>query len=228
MSETGTPAQLLLAEHAEAYRLATQHPFLHHVANNNADKAFERWLTQELHFIIGYIRFLTTVLSRVSAEAPAGEAEGIIKGLLATIEGMTKEAQFFLERGSAMAITFGYTDDTMNAVTRRYLAFLTGVAEDSSWAETLVTMWIVEKVYLDSWTYAAEIQPLSLPNKYERFIKHWANAEFAALVSWLEGLACQAAPKVSPEVNDVFKTVLTLELEFWDAALSEGNDEASR
>lgn len=50
--------------------------------------------------------------------------------------------------------------------------------------------------------------PLNRTNKYERFIKHWANAEFEAFVGWLEKIANEVTPETTPEIENVFKTVV--------------------
>ncbi|KAI8908688.1 hypothetical protein DFJ77DRAFT_472969 [Powellomyces hirtus] len=226
-AEAPTVTAQLLTRNADAYSLATHHAFLSKVAHSTADRAFERWLTQDFHFVVAYLKFLSTVLARVPTHvATSAAAEPLVKGFVDAIESIAQEARFFRDRAATMNIELTYTAESMTPTTQTYLAFLDTVAREGTWAETLVALWAVEKVYLDSWTFAAEAMPLNRPNKYDRFIRHWANAEFARFVTWLETIANDATgPLLAPGVEKVFQTVVHLEIAFWDAAL-QGHGEA--
>ncbi|KNC96453.1 uncharacterized protein SPPG_08045 [Spizellomyces punctatus DAOM BR117] len=217
----------LLQKYSDRYKDAVNHVFLKRVADSTADEAFEKWLIQDFHFVVAYLKFLSIVLSRVPSDASPETAEGLTKGFLSALGEISKEALFFRDQASSMNIKLGYTDDSLGETFRKYIDYLIKVANESSFPEVLITLWAVEKVYLDSWSYAAELVPLNRPNKYDRFIKHWANADFAKFVGWLETIANDATPEITPEIEDAFRTVVEFEVQCWDTALGT-KDMASR
>ncbi|KAJ3148345.1 hypothetical protein HDU86_007454 [Geranomyces michiganensis] len=223
-----TTARLLQA-HATPYAAATRHHFLSRVASAGeaGDVAFDRWLGQDFHFVVAYLKFIAALLARAPAENLGDRAQPIITGFLTAIENISKEAQFFRSAAGEMCIPLSYSASSLTPTTARYIEFLDRVASEATWAEALLVLWAVERVYLDSWTFAAEAMPLK-KGKYERFVRHWANAEFAAFVQWLEEIAdAELRGALTPEMDELFKNVVELEIAFWDSAVAEGAKDLS-
>ncbi|KAJ3055295.1 hypothetical protein HK097_010952 [Rhizophlyctis rosea] len=210
----------LLARNAAAYKQAVNHRFLKGVAEQTANESFQAWLSQDLHFVLGYIKILSLTLARVPKEAKPGKAESDLVGFATAIGSITEEFAFFREQAKIHDIPLTYTDDTIGPVTRRYIEYLTKLATEGSYAELLTGVWAAERIYLDSWSYAAESTPLNKTNKWQKFINHWTKPDFVAFVNWLEGLTDEAAGEVSEKVDNVFKAIIQLEVEFWDAAVA--------
>ncbi|KAI9005341.1 hypothetical protein BC832DRAFT_485853 [Gaertneriomyces semiglobifer] len=215
----------LLERHAALYKEAVTHPFLSAVANGTADKAFERWLTQDFHFLLTYIQFLSNVVARVPRDADPAAREELIKGMLVAIQSMCREALFFRDQAESLGIDLDYGAEVVSPITQQYQRFLSQIASEAAWAEVLVVTWAVERVYLDSWSFAAERVALRRPNKYQIFISNWANKDFAKFVQWLEDIANAAASEVSPEIERLFKEVVQLEIGFWNAAVGQETSE---
>ncbi|KAJ3281437.1 hypothetical protein HK104_011472 [Borealophlyctis nickersoniae] len=210
----------LLTSNAESYKSAVTHRFLKRVAEQTATKSFETWLSQDLHFVLGYLKVLALVLSRLPAEGNADRLESDIFALTTALSSISDEASFFRAQAAAHNIPLSYTAGSIGPVTKKYVDYLTKLATEGSFGEVLVAVWAAEKIYLDSWTYAAESTPLNRQNKYQKFINHWTKPEFAAFVAWLEGFTNDATGSVKPEFERVFQTVIQLEIEFWDAAIA--------
>ncbi|KAI9101826.1 hypothetical protein DFS34DRAFT_611679 [Phlyctochytrium arcticum] len=227
---TASTCDSLLQQHTDRLKAATQHEFLKRVAEGGADKAFSRWLIQDFHFVNGYIQFLGIILGRISADAPVETAEGLTTGFLTALIGMTKEALFFRDQAKLMGIELGYTEESFEDPYRKYITYLHKLGREGTLAEVLVAFWAVEKVYLDSWVYASEHIPLTGPNTYGHFIKHWANPEFSKFVSWLADIANEAAPAVTPEMTEIVRFVIEIEVECWEYAMDRqgGEQRASR
>ncbi|KAK7753246.1 hypothetical protein SLS62_004765 [Diatrype stigma] len=133
-----------------------------------------------------------------------------------------------------------------NPTTREYIelfdsfAAQPGSAVDKSLFEGLLVLWITEKAYLDSWSYAKQQQQQQQQQQQdknaqnpgedldggalrERFIGNWTSDEFKAFVAEIEAcLEALAAAQVqdSEEVLiasslSVVKKVLVLEEAFW-------------
>ncbi|KAI8822251.1 uncharacterized protein EV422DRAFT_526199 [Fimicolochytrium jonesii] len=251
-NQPSTPTATLLATHADQYKKATNHLFLASVAHARTtrktvaaeegsvdvrvDDAFARWLTQDFHFVNAYLKFLSGVLARVPTECGEDSAEALTEGFLKAIGNISAEALFFRTAGAPLGITLDYTHATLHPTTARYLSFLERIVSSASWPAALVALWAVERVYLDSWTYASERMPLMNAKelKYAHFVRHWANAEFRGFVEWLEEIADAAVvrafeggvemkEKLEAEIDAVFKEVVELEIAFWDMALESAS-----
>ncbi|KAJ3040291.1 hypothetical protein HDV00_011171 [Rhizophlyctis rosea] len=209
----------LLAKHAAAYKEAVNHQFLVQVAEQTADKSFEAWLSQDLHFVLGYIKIVSLTLARVPRDADPKKAESDAAGFARAIGSMCEEFAFFREQAAHHNIQLHYTDDSVGPVTRRYIDYLTKLANEGTYAELLMGVWAAERIYLDSWSYAGEKTPLNKPNKWQTFINHWTEPDFVKFVTWLEGLADEAAGEVTEKVEKVFQTIIQLEVDFWSAAV---------
>jgi formylaminopyrimidine deformylase / aminopyrimidine aminohydrolase len=82
----------------------------------------------------------------------------------------------------------------------------------------LVALWALERVYRDAWQWAA---PGAEP--YREIVAHWTEPGFADYVAALEHLADIALTDfASAEQQTVFDEVLRLEIAFWDGGSATG------
>jgi formylaminopyrimidine deformylase / aminopyrimidine aminohydrolase len=203
------PVADLLQRHPGAWVRATRPAFLAGVRDGTLpEAAFNVWLAQDYLFVADLLRFQARLLSR----APRSAQAELASGLMALVD----ELAWFEERADARGLdlavgplpaTAAYTD-----LLRRLNSFPFAVA--------LAALWVLERVYLDAWSYAAPGAPA-----YRDFVAHWTTPPFAAYVAALESLAdnaIQTAGSASTMDHDqitleaVFGTVLDAESGFWN------------
>lgn len=93
-----------------------------------------------------------------------------------------------------------------------------GLLDTTPTPVALVALWALERVYRDAWQSAA---PGAEP--YREIVAHWTEPGFADYVAALEHLADTALTDFpSPEQQTVFDQVLRLEIAFWDAGTAIG------
>ena len=99
--------------------------------------------------------------------------------------------------------------------TRDYQALLSELDEER-YARAVVGLWVLERVYLEAWRYAASYGGTG---PYAEAVAHWTDPAFASYVAALEELA-EAALEQEPDdaMEDVVGAVLTHEIAFWDMA----------
>jgi thiaminase len=99
--------------------------------------------------------------------------------------------------------------------TRDYQALLSELGEERyAWA--VVGVWVLERVYLEAWRYAASYGGTG---PYAAAVAHWTDPAFASYVAALEELAEAAlAQETDDAVEDVVGAVLAHEIAFWDMA----------
>jgi formylaminopyrimidine deformylase / aminopyrimidine aminohydrolase len=99
--------------------------------------------------------------------------------------------------------------------TRDYQALLSELDEER-YARAVVGLWVLERVYLEAWRYAASY---GRTGPYAAAVAHWTDTAFASSVTALEELAEAAlAQETDDAVEDVVGAVLAHELAFWDMA----------
>ena len=77
-------------------------------------------------------------------------------------------------------------------------------------------LWVLERVYLEAWRYAASYGGTG---RYAAAVAHWKDPAFASYVAALEELADAAlAQETDDGVEDVVGAVLAHEVAFWDMA----------
>jgi thiaminase/transcriptional activator TenA len=99
--------------------------------------------------------------------------------------------------------------------TRDYQALLSELDEER-FARAVVGLWVLERVYLEAWRYAASYGGAG---PYAAVVAHWTDPAFASYVAALEELADAAlAQETDDAVEDVVGAVLAHEVAFWDMA----------
>ncbi|QIN77552.1 TenA family transcriptional regulator [Rubrobacter marinus] len=197
----------LVSRHPEAWRGATEHPFLDSVRDGTLPAgAFEAWLGQDYLFVGDLLAFQ----SRLLARAPR-PAQGVLAAGLVALE---DELGWFEEMAKERGMTLG---DARHPTTEAYRSLLDGL-EEAPYPVAITALWALERAYLEAWRSAEPGHP-----DYATFVEHWTTPEFAGYVDGLE----EAADAVlgadgSPErrVEEAFLEIASVERDFWEMALS--------
>jgi thiaminase len=183
----------------QLWAAATRHRFLDAVRDGTiADQEFDRWLVQDALFVGDLLSFQARLLAR--AERPAQST------LAAGCAALVAELDWFDEKAAARGIDMDQPPLPATIAYRELLDDLGAAPYESA----LTALWVIERVYLLSWTTAA-----SDKSPYREFVEHWTDPGFAAYVQALGELA-------DPGGNDdVIADVLTHEIAFWDMAVTD-------
>lgn len=183
----------------ELWTAATRHRFLDQVREGTLeDSDFDRWLVQDALFIADLLTFQARLLARAERTAQSTLAAGCAA--------LVDELDWFDRQAAHRGIDMSRPALPATLAYRTLLARLDAAPYDAA----LTALWVIEEVYLRAWTTAK-----SDSSPYGEFITHWTDPGFAAYVEALRGLA-------TPERHaDVVAEILTLEVEFWDMALTD-------
>ncbi len=177
---------------------ATGHPFLDAVRDGTiTDSAFDRWLAQDALFVADLLTFQGRLLARAPRAAQAVLAGGCVALVaeLGWFEQQARRRAIDLEQ-PALPATLAYRDLLQRLDSAPYPAAMTA-------------LWVIERVYLLAWTSAA-----SDSTPFGEFVEHWSTPAFADYVDALGELA-------DPDKHrDAVGDVLSLEVAFWDMALT--------
>ncbi len=197
----------LILRHPEAWRGATEHPFLDSLREGTLSvEAFEAWLGQDYLFVGDLLAFQSLLLAR--APRPA---QGVLAAGLVALE---DELGWFEERARERGLKLG---ETHHPTTEAYRGLLNSL-EEAPYPVAITALWALERAYLEAWGSAVPGHP-----DYRPFIEHWTTPEFAGYVGGLEEAADAAlgADGVPEErVEDAFLEVAFVERDFWEMALS--------
>jgi formylaminopyrimidine deformylase / aminopyrimidine aminohydrolase len=195
------PVADLPARRPDAWRDATDHPFLRGVRDGSVPAAaFDTWLVQDARFVADLLRFQARLLARAPRPAQAVLAGGAV----ALVEELTWFEGLAARRGLDLAAP-------ALPATRAYAALLARL-EAADVPTALTALWTIERTYLDAWSGALPGAPA-----YREFVEHWTVPGFAGYVAELEA-AADALPAADPEA--VFGEVVAAEVAFWDMALA--------
>lgn len=204
----------LLDELPELWLEATQHPFLDSVAAGTPEP-FGRWLPQDVLFLGDLITFQARLVARAPRSAQAVLAGGVV--------GLIDELDWFDDTALTLELP---PSAPPHPTTSAYRDLLTRL-DAGPYTCAVVGLWVLERVYLDAWRYAAR----SCSSKtYLGAIEHWTDPAFAAYVTGLEAAADEALtdPSVDlPALRDTVREVLEHEIAFWTMALHGGVPEES-
>jgi thiaminase len=197
------PVADLPARRPDAWRNATDHPFLRGVRDGTVPRAaFDTWLVQDARFVGDLLHFQARLLARAPRPAQAVLAGGAVA--------LVAELTWFEELAAARALAL---DAPALPATWAYAALLDRL--DAADVPTALTaLWTIERTYQDAWSGAA---PAASP--YREFVEHWTAPGFAGYVA---GLAAAADALPAAEPTRVFDEVVAAEVAFWDMALAAG------
>jgi thiaminase len=190
----------LPSRHSGAWRLATCHPFLTAVREGTIpETAFDTWLVQDRHFVADLLRFQARLLAR----APRSAQPVLAGGVVALVE----ELDWFEDLAQRRGLDL---DAVRLPATVGYAALLDRL-DTQDVGTGLTALWVIERVYLDAWAFAAPGAPA-----YRDCVAHWTTPGFAAYVEALQHAADATPP--SADVDSVVDEVLEAERAFWDMA----------
>jgi thiaminase/transcriptional activator TenA len=207
------PVADLVSRHASAWSAATRHRFLTGVRDGTVPRwAFEAWLVQDYRYVCDLLSFQARLLARAPRQAQPVLAGGLVA--------LVDELDWFEQQVATLAIEL---DAAPRLATRAYAELLVRLDEHPV-AVALTALWVLERVYLEAWSFAAPGDPA-----YREFVAHWTTAPFAAYVDALEQAADSAlAAESSPDLDPVVAAVLDAETRFWDTALDDPASDGAR
>ena len=180
-------------------RIAT-HPFVTAAADGSlAPEAFDRWLVEDHHFVVGFRRFL----ARLVALAPDEPARDLLAGALVPLQA---ELELFRREADARGLDLGAEP---GPTTLGYTSFLLASTADG-WQTALTVLYGAEKAYFDAWSAVRRRAEASSP--YWPFIDNWSSPAFGA---WVDDVA--ALVERTGRDDAAFERVVRFELRFWDA-----------
>jgi formylaminopyrimidine deformylase / aminopyrimidine aminohydrolase len=196
------PAADLLDRHPAAWSAATGHRFLDAVRDGSLpDAALDIWLAQDFLFVCDLLAFQ----SRLVGRAPETARGPLLAGAAALVE----ELVWFGRQAAVRDLRLPVAPLPQ---TRAYAALLTRL-DAAPYAEAVVALWVLERVYLDAW---AGVAPGT--GRHRAFVEHWTAPGFAGYVGELERLADVALTEVA-DVDALVLDVLRQEAAFWDMAV---------
>jgi formylaminopyrimidine deformylase / aminopyrimidine aminohydrolase len=179
------------------------HPFIREAADGTLDPgAFDRWLVQDHHFVVGFRRFLGRLLE-IAPDEPA-------RDLLAGAQ-IPLQAELDLFRAEAAKRDLDL-DTEPSPTTLGYTSFLLASPADG-WPVALAVLYGAEKAYFDAWSVVRRRAETSSP--YWSFIDNWSSPAFGAWVDDLGRLLAALTPDAA--VDRALERVVRFELRFWDA-----------
>lgn len=188
----------------EAWQRATRHEFLDAVRNGSLpEAAFDRWLTQDYRFVALLLRFQARLLARSPRPAQAV----LVGGAAALVD----ELSWFERLAAARGLDLAGPPLPATEAYGRLLERL----DAATFPVAVTSLWALERVYLDAWTYAAPGAPA-----YREYVEHWTTPQFGEYVAELER-AADGALGDEPEPADLepsFREVVEAEVAFWDMA----------
>ena len=191
-------ASKLLQRHAQAWRGATDHPFLDGVRDGDLPEgAFAAWLQQDHLFVSDLLGFQ----ARLLAGAPRSAQKVLAAGLVA----LEAELTWFEENAVRDRLVLGAT---RRFATEAYRTELDRLLTEP-FEVGITGLWALELAYLEAWRAAAPGAP-----EYREYVEHWTVPEFVDYVTSLEvHLSDSAAAEAA------WLRIVHLERAFWDMAL---------
>lgn len=179
------------------------HPFVHAAADGTlAPEAFDRWLVEDHHFVVGFRQFL----ARLVELAPDEDVRDLLAAAQVPLQA---ELDLFRAEAGKRGLDLGAEP---SPTTLGYTSFLLAAPADG-WPVALAVLYGAEKAYFDAWSVVRATAERSSP--YWSFIDNWSSPAFGAWVDDLAALVDRLAP--DPAVDRALERVVRFELRFWDA-----------
>jgi thiaminase len=192
---------------AQLWERIPTHPFVTSAAEGTLpDAAFERWIVEDHHFVVGFRRFLGGLLEIT----PDEEGRDVLAGGIAAL---TPELELFRDEAARRGLDLGAEP---GPTTLGYTAFIQAAPADGA-----VTAWAVlygaEKAYHDAWLAVRATAEESSP--YWGFIDNWSSAAFGEYVTAIGRILDRLAEpgRLDAGASNAFTRVVRFELRFWDA-----------
>ncbi|QRV86405.1 TENA/THI-4 family protein [Ceratobasidium sp. AG-Ba] len=227
-------SHLLSLASSPSYKAATTHPFLAQAGQGTLPlQALVHWLYQDrIYAAHAYPRFIGLLIAKIPFESKdlAGfgsdvtplEARNrkILECLTFSLDNVSREVRFFEKTASRIELKGASTDIRIEReATRNYCAEMARVTSLGTLEDGLVFLWAMEKMYLDSWTFASKQTSQSSRGPLDEFIQNWTSADFIKFVEELENLVdmmdIQPGTDVWNRAEAVWNRVVELEVAFW-------------
>ena len=187
--------------HSSRWSAATRHRFLDGVRDGSLPvAAFDTWLTQDALFVADLLAFQ----SRLLARAPRAGQRVLAGGAMALVD----ELDWFDRLAAARGLDLSAP---RLPATSDYAALLDRL-DTASYADAVACLWVLERVYLDAWSYAAPGA-----ERYAELVEHWTMPGFRVYVTALQDVAESAGPPDEGLVAEV----LDQEAAFWEMAYDQ-------
>lgn len=199
------------------WRAQHEHPFVRGIGDGSLDlPRFRHWVRQDYRFLVEYCR----LFGLAAARAPDLDTLARFADLLQA----TARTEMDLHR--AYAAEFGITCETLETepmapTTRAYTDFLVRVAATGDFAELaaalLPCMWGFAEI-----GQALAARALPAEPRYAKWIRMYADPEFAALAGWCRELVDRLSAGVDDatrvRMEEAFLTSSRYEYLFWEMA----------
>jgi thiaminase (transcriptional activator TenA) len=221
---TGDPGREPFSAHLRrladpVWRAQHEHPFVRGIGDGSLDlERFRHWVRQDYRFLVEYCR----LFGLAAARAPDLDTLVRFADLLQT----TARTEMDLHRAYAaeLGITLAALErEPMAPTTRAYTDFLVRVAATGEFAELaaalLPCMWGFAEI-----GQVLAARGLPAEPRYAKWVRMYADPEFAALAGWCRGLvdrlACGADDAARSRMEETFLTSSRYEYLFWEMAWS--------
>jgi thiaminase/transcriptional activator TenA len=198
-------SQELLDRQRDRWSEMACHPFIVAAADGSLPQdAFDRWLVEDHHFVVGFRRFL----ARLVELAPDERARDVLAGGLAALQSELELFRFEAsDRGLDLAGEPGPT-------TLGYTSYLLASTADG-WPTAVTVLYGAEKAYFDAWSTVRDATDIA-SSPYRRFVENWSSPAFGA---WVDDVAALVDELPSAD-HTTFERVVRFEIRFWDAVLA--------
>jgi thiaminase len=232
---------LLSVNHEQLLRI-THHSFLSRAANGALSKSLvAQWLANDLQYLKvykGLSEHTLALVRRAQPEAADSNPEDVQNRLIAWLEAAvqngTREENLFQEVADIYKMDISITEATKNEGLRRYESMYNTLTTNGGnaflpWLEGAVTLWAMEKIYYEAWSWARRQDAQASPRTYENdqdggamrreFIPNWSNRDFLMFVEQLERVINEAVSTAVNGDDELWKQVKSRTDLVWKAAL---------
>jgi thiaminase/transcriptional activator TenA len=200
-------ARALWAEHRDLAQAALAHPFVRGLATGALPRAvFAGYVAQDAWFLEAFAR----AYALAGEHCPDEQGRAAFARLRA---GVTEELR--LHRGYAARWGVDLATVRPHAATTAYTTFLLDIAAGGDTGRTCAALAPCMRLYA---FLGRELEAAADPDTpYREWIATYASPDFAALAAELDALLDAYAAPGAP-VRETYRTAMTLELAFFDAA----------
>ena len=193
-----------------------EHPFVRGIGDGSLDlERFRHWVRQDYRFLVEYCR----LFGLAAARAP--DLDTLVR--FADLLQATARTEMDLHRAYAAELGIAPADlerEPMAPTTRAYTDFLVRVAATGDFAELaaalLPCMWGFSEIG------QALARRLPAEPRYAKWVRMYADPEFAALAGWcrelVDRLAAGAGDATCRRMEEAFLTSSRYEYQFWEMA----------
>ncbi|KAH7340619.1 heme oxygenase-like protein [Rhizoctonia solani] len=233
MSSSSLTSHLLSKTNSPAYIAATNHPFLKQAGEGTLPTStLAHWLYQDrIYAAHAYPRFVGLLIARIPFETQdlasfrsdvtrtESTNRRILECLSFSLVNIVQEVKFFETTAGSIDAQNSSEIEFERQETRNYTAEMARVASLGTLEEGLVFLWVMEKMYLDAWTFASNQAGQERSKGLDAFITNWTSDGFKKFVDDLEKLVDLLGIEPGSDswrrAETIWNRVVELEEEFW-------------